>query len=351
MKKTFFLPLIFLFFLIYYFLFPVTTDPEMIMSPLAAIDLSRVDGRSLIQLEKPLRVPDGEYRGVLFPQGKSIVMEESPARTDFSESHILIESPEGEYSLRNMINRKTVRFGGKGHPLVLGSHYLLTDIPGGYLQEVDPDGNALWSWDGVSPVTALAAGNLCVAFGSLDGRVRIFGKDGSVQILEPVTDEADRIIYGAALSADSSTLAVVAGLEQQTLIFYEKRAGKEYSEVSRFPLDSHYRRTVRMYLTAGGDFLWIEQPAGLRRYTASGPGILYGVEGGLLSVKSLEDQGLILILSTAGRNRTLLSLRSVDGTTLYEDRLDAIPASFDHTGSQLSLVTDGNLLLLTREVY
>ena len=171
MKKSFFLSVIFLLFILYYFLFPLTADREYIWLPQFQSDLNDLGGHSLALLKEPVCIRTPVVAGVLNPDGQSIIKKDDGRIVSYSSSHTF--ESKGQYIsvLRNRINNKYAVFEGLGSPLILNEHYLLADFPSSRIKEVDTNGDILWSWEGVSPITALSVSSMNVVLGTLDGKV------------------------------------------------------------------------------------------------------------------------------------------------------------------------------------
>ena len=351
MKKSFFLSLLFFLFFLYYFLFPLNADKEYIWQPRTVSSLDGVNGMAFPFLKNPVLIKTGEYGGILFPEGKSILKRTDKTLRDYSRSHTFKSNGPDSTALLNRTNNRYVLFQGRGAPLIVNDHYLLADFSQGFIREVDSSGNILWSWEGVSPLTALSASGGNVAFGTLDGMIHIYRKDGNNGFLEPFPEGGDSIIYGLSFSPDSGRMAAVAGRNRQTLILYDESAPLDYKELRRFSLDSRYSRPVKVSLSSGGEAVWVEQPGRVSRFSEEGDRQEYPFSGQLLSMNPDEENSMVFLLSAVEEGKNLLSVFSLAGDILMEEELEGVLSHFRQDQGQLSLISGGNLLLINREIY
>ncbi len=352
MKKSFFLSVIFLLFILYYFLFPLTADREYIWLPQFQSDLNDLDGCSLAVLKDSVCIRTTTLTGVLNPDGESIINRDENRIKTYSGSHTFESKGDFVSVLRNRINNKYAIFEGAGSPLILNEHYLLADFPSSLIKEVSTTGDILWSWEGVSPITALSASTMNVVFGTLDGKVYLFRKDGSQRVFEPLKDRNDSVIYGLSISQEGSRLAVVAGLDNQHLVIYSELTTLKYVESARFELDSHYARPVTLFASDLSFSVWVEQPGELVRYTRRGVETRYPFDGELLTMVPDEKEGLIHILCRSDSGESRLSILSLEGRLLLSEKMSDVPRYFKYFENQFSLlVGQDSFILIDRKEY
>lgn len=352
MKKSFFLSVIVILFALYYFLFPLTADKEAVWVPLAALDLAEAEGREIPHSVRPVLIRSEGYTGVLRPDGPSLLNRNDEGRRLYSLSHTFESSGPGQAVLSNRINGRRAFFRLPGIPMIRGEHYLIGDLAAGFLREVDTDGSVLWAWEGVSPITALADAKGAVAFGTLDGEIFLYRKDGKALTITPSFRERDSVVYGLALSPSGDRLALVAGRREQTLLVYERTDPLSYAEIRREPLESRYARPVKMVIPPGEKgAVWVEQPGKVLRFAAEGGFREYPFEGDLLAMAPDEEQELLPILSVVGPGKSRVTLRSVAGRLIVKETLEGIPSHFEWEGNQLMLLMKGEFLLIRKEAY
>ena len=350
MKKSLFFSLIFFLFFLYYFFFPLDGGREIIWTPSMVQDLSLAEGKSFPLLREPEMIHNGSFTGLLMPGSPSVIRPAKGYKQNYSLSHSFTTN-DGETSiLMNRINKSSTSFHIPGSPMIFHNHFLITGESGTMIREVSSGGEILWSWDGVSPVTALAASDMFVAFGILDGQIHLFRKDGAQVHLESANPIDDSVVYGLALSDDASFLVAVLGLEQQDLLLYRQSSPLVYTRIARFPLLSHYDRPVKMAVSRDGSSVWVEQPGNLLLFDEEGIIQELDIDGHLLQMLPDEEHRMVFTAESYG-GRNLIKARSYTGEPLFSERAKGGVSLFNNTGSSLSLVLDNKYILYQREIY
>lgn len=342
MKKSFFLSLIFLLFVLYYFLFPLTADKEHIWVPQSVHQLDNVQDEVFTILENPVLVQTGEYSGILSPEGGSVITNSRSGLKQYSFSHSFEYNSLNSSVLKNRINNRYFVFEEPGYPLIMGERFFLADLSASMIREVSSSGNTLWFWEGVSPITAISSGDMNTIFGTLDGKVRIYRKDGNQVILDTPENNGDYIVYGISLSSDNSFMAMVYGLKEQYLLLYREKSPMEYVETARFLLTSHFTRPVKVQVSITGSSVWVEQNGKISRYSEDGDITDFPFEGSLLTMIPDEAAEIVYILSTLSDGESsLVTALSLENNLLFADKMTGIPTHFKLNNSQLTLI-EGN---------
>ncbi len=350
MKKSLFFSLLSILFVLYYFSFPLDGGKEIVWTPALVQDLSRADGKSFPQLDDPEMIHNGSYSGVLMPHGPSMLHEAQGYRQNYSLSHSFTSSDGITSTLVNLTNKNSIEFEIPGYPMIFNGHFLISDASGTLLREVSTSGEILWFWEGVSPVTALTASSMIVVFGTLDGQIHFFRKDGTMASLDSQEAEKDKVVYGLALSEDSSFLVALSGLDDQVLVLYHQSSPLVYTEIARFPLTSHYVRPVKLSIGNEDYSVWVEQPGKVQLYNEEGLVQELEMEGNLLQMLPDEDQHMTLTAETS-RSGSLIRARAFTGELVFSDKAQGVLSHFNKTARGFSLVLDNRYLLYTQEAY
>ncbi len=351
MKKSFFFTFLSIFFLFYYFFFPLEGGKEQIWTPVLIQDLAEADGKTFPKLDHPETIHNGFYSGILMPQGESVIQKSAGFRQTYSLSHIFSPIDGTSSMLVNRVNLKSTIVFIPGLPFIYEDHFFVMSGSGLNISEVDSNGELIWSWEGVSPVTAIAASDLLTALGFLDGTVALFKKDGSSKLLDTHTDSGDSVVYGLELSDDGEFLSVVTGMEEQNLFFFRKTMGMDYSKIAGFPLESHYDRPVRMVMNRTDHSVWLEQPGKLVCFNDEGQYRELDMNYPLQKML-LDDSGQMVFSSEKIRNSlSLMQCRSFSGELLFSEEASGVLSHFHSSAQQLSMILDNRFILFAREDY
>ncbi len=309
MNKTFFLPLIIVFFTSYYFLFPREGGIEKTLMPERAWAFS-----SPSPPEEALLISRGERKALYYQNGSMPFLPAQRKNSVLNESHYFYKTDQG--FLLEDLERGTRSFvEGEGQPLLLNSRIYVVDLWKGRIQEYDGEGKSLWKWQGLGPVTALDAGKAGTVLGLLDGSVRIFDDSGLMREISPPSKGQDCTVYGLSLSPDGERLSVISGLAEQRIREYDLESltasGRERM------LESRFSRPVKMSYSPGGDILWVEQKDKVWQLGPEDMFIEIPQEGRLLSLNVVEADGKVIVLSEKSRRNSrssyLMNLYSLEG--------------------------------------
>jgi hypothetical protein len=241
--------------------------------------------------------------------------------------HVVFMNPRGEFEFS---------IKSSGYPLLeAGGEFLYsihTDRSG--LERIDTEGDVIWSMSFPTLLTTVAlAGEECL-LGLMDGRSLLVGAEGDV--LYQHTPEAGRIpvVLAAAVSGDRNQIALISGIDPQTLTVIERRAG-EFLPHSRQTLDSDFRREVRLSFGAEGRFLFYEVEEGL----------------GVLEIRKKESRrvltGGVLYSLDSGSDFNAAAFRSAEGSKLVLFRpLDSVLLSRELPADRLFVKVVGPSLIL-----
>jgi hypothetical protein len=146
----------------------------------------------------------------------------------------------------------------EGTPFSSGGRYFLIRADQSGMLEYSASGSILWEREYSSIITCVAATESMFLAGLLDGRITACGSEG--QTLLDFIPGGSRIplIYGLALSADSTRIAIISGLYPQILRILERNKD-EYRELYRVSLDFELRRQIPCAFLDGGDTLAFER--------------------------------------------------------------------------------------------
>jgi hypothetical protein len=152
----------------------------------------------------------------------------------------------------------------------------------------------------------------------MDGRSLLVGAEGTVLYQHTPQPSRIPVVLGAAISGDRTQIALISGIDPQTLTVVERRTG-EFVDHSLQTLESDFRREVRLSFGEEGRFLYYEVDDGL----------------GVLDVRKGESRRL---LASGG-------LESLDSGSEFNAAAFRLA-----TGSKLVLFRPPDSVLLSRDL-
>jgi len=350
MNKTFFLPLILLFFVFYFLVFPVDSGVEVFWKASELYDFENIDNVP-VSLDKPMILNQGMFKGVLRRGTGRSFLEKEAENTAYSETHLFRKSGDS-LVIEDLTNHDVLTLSRKGYPLSLGEHRYLVDFGSAYLEEIDESGKSLWSWHGVSPVTAIVAGKGLTVFGSIDGRVRFFTSGGVMTEVDIQDKTPDQVIYGLALSGDNRTLAVIAGQNQQSVIQYSLSGNGPPLMIHKSFLDDQFRKPVKLLFSYDGSYLWVEQKKSIVQFYNGEVNQILTLEGSFLTHMLDEEEGIYYLLTklyTTTEARYQLTAYTLNGAVLMKNQFREYPEYFNTDGARVFMSMDKKMVVLSRE--
>lgn len=296
MNKTFFLPLIIVFFTFYYFLFPREGGAEFTLMPDRAWSLSsnalpREDLVISRGAQKALFTEDASDPFLPVPAGNAVL----------TERYYLYREGAG-YVLKDFEQGTRYPVQGEGQALIRNSRIFLVDLWKGRIREYDGRGRELWNWQALGPVTAFDAGENATVLGLLDGSVQIFDRSGLRREIEAEEAGGDGIIYGLALSPGGDRFSVLSGLDEQRVREYELGTLTALGEART--LESRFSRPVKMSYSPDGRLLWVEQEDMVLQLGPDEGVLEIPQEGRLLALGAMEGDGQLMVLTEERRKNS-----------------------------------------------
>jgi hypothetical protein len=207
-----------------------------------------------------------------------------------------------------------------GFPAFVSDRLFLTSKDGTGISGYSPSGSRQWTRDLGSVLTCFDANGSDAVAGGLDGRVVVIGPDGSLAFDYSPGGSRLGVIFGCALSADSSLIALVCGIDKQRFILLEKRSDG-YRVAYHSYLASDFRRRVFVDFSDDGRYALYESDGGLSVLDVrTRKTYAIAVSGALRTVRSSASGDFFLILSEEG----IPKIGSIPGGAAYSGRFKAI---------------------------
>ena len=133
-----------------------------------------------------------------------------------------------------------------------GYPYFVDDIiyvmlPGGAsFAKCDDEGNVIWQYEGVIPITAFSAKKDFTAIGLSDGTIKVFENNSGSNIINFAPGGSDYpVILGLDISENGEYIASISGHNQQRFVLSHKEGSQQKIIYHTFlPVDSPYRTLI-----------------------------------------------------------------------------------------------------------
>jgi len=215
----------------------------------------------------------------------------------------------GELLIHNVQQDAGITFNNpQGYPLFLDGRIFLIAKDQCALEELDKDGNVLWSYSFEAPLTCIDAAGSYVLTGTLDGMIDLLDSGGN-PLFPSFAPGASRIpvILGCRISSDGAKLAVISGIDKQRFIFFERYGSSDYRVTyHEFLQGDGFRREIQMAFIENDTRVIFEQEAGLGVYDVrSRTSITLPLSGRLEALDEMGGSGLFFFISsgTGGEKR------------------------------------------------
>lgn len=344
-KNGYLLIVLLVFFFFYFFLFPMKVGEELIISPHMKIEPDRADaplstGDPEIALwsRKALAYLDKDFNPVrIIP---------SPGRAALSSHYYVTETEEGVLQLGSRRTDETLLLSTELTPLLFDDHIYLADLYSGYLREIDISGRTKWEYHFSSLITTLDGKNGAILIGLLNGDLVMLDQNGRVKMSWTAGGSRVRAIYGAAMSPDGETIALVSGLDPQRFILLENKENG-YRPVFHENLAQSFRKPVSIDFTHPHKVVIEGVDQGLfysRDQTELKP---FPLPGEYVSARYLEEDGNLVFAFRRDRGGGISSFTE-DGHLLFQLYFDEEPRDLQWDGSRLLITGSEKSYVLER---
>ena len=224
-----------------------------------------------------------------------------------------------------------------GYPVAReGGYYVLSSDMSG-LTAFSSTGEFGFSREFSSLITALDANTNTVGVGLLNGAVELFNQDGSSRVgIRPETSRIN-VVYGTALSNDSSFLGMVHGIDPQYLSLYSLNSGN-FRLLWQRELSVQTRSQTKIGFSQNGEFLLCEDGSKVLVLSTADSTQEYSlsIEGELVDFEFIPELESIYTLSTDNEN-SVLSIYSEDGRLYSRESFTGQAQWLYSTGTALYL--------------
>jgi hypothetical protein len=346
-KNSYLLPVLAVFFVLYFFLFPYPVKQEFVLVPERKIPLDPPGG-DLSSLSGGIEFFRGESRmGYYDDSGRAVVLE-GGGRSRIS-SRFFIEEEGGSLSLRSRSGQDSFPLDTSLTPSLFEDRLLLADAFQGYISETDRQGRILWDYHLPSLITCLDSRDGLTAVGLLNGEIRLF--DGEGEPLFTWSPGGSRInaVYGIALAPGGESIALVSGLDPQRFILLEKKENG-YRPVFHENLRDSSRESLFISIDESRNILLRGEGEGLFYAPNASSLHAFPLPGAFVDGETLPGEGTVYFVS--GENgRAFLSLYTEGGDLILTNRYRDSASHLDIRGGKILLAGSKNAYLFGRGFY
>lgn len=152
---------------------------------------------------------------ITFPEGEKISISE-----DFYSSYA-VNAENTEFFDKNGVFKGTIK--EAGFPYFSENRIFLFLTDGCSVSRYDSQGNLLWTYYGVMPVTAFASKSVSTAIGLADGTIKVFDTQTGELKLQYAPGGSDTpVILGLDITEDGNYIASISGQDRQRFVLAHK---------------------------------------------------------------------------------------------------------------------------------
>lgn len=338
----------------YFLLFPHPLGTERVARPAWAVSLPPAESLPTRGFSAD---PDGDLgRGAAFqlgdmfgfvgPSGRLQHAEKTLFRVALSQRGFVNYTRIGsDWVLRDPAGERLFSFAGRGYPLASADgnrvFVVKTDLTG--LQELDRNGEVLWSRDFPSMLASVSIEGKHLLAGLVDGSLELVDAAGAAVFTSAPAGSRIPVILAAAAAPDGSRLASVSGIDPQLLVLFERR-GASYAEVSRAALPAEFRRELRLAFSPDSRYLALEGDGAAGLYDPVSRGISWIPVGGSLEGVSFLGTGRAAAFLAAAGSSWRLTIVAPPASVLCEQTFAGKAGFVGSIDGQVLLAVDGRLL-------
>lgn len=340
--------------ILHFILFPHPLGKELVARPAWAINLPPAEslppgGRSADPGGEAGRFATfqlGELFGFVSPSGRLLHAERILFRVALSQRGFVNYTRIGsDWVLRDPGGERLFSFAGRGYPLASADgnrvFVVKTDLTG--LQEVDGNGEVLWSRDFPSMLASVSVERDHLLAGLLDGALELVDATGAAVFQSVPAGSRIPVILAVAASPDGLHLASVSGIDRQWLIVLGKK-GASYAEVSRTVLPAEFRRELRLAFSPDSRYLVLEGDGMAGLYDPASRRLSWIPLGGALAGASFLGTGRAAALLGRAGSTWRLTIAAPPSSVLCGQSFRGKAAFVGSLDGQVLLAVDGRLL-------
>lgn len=337
---------------VYFFAAARPLGKELTFSPKWIADLGSQPAPASDGSARPFFL-SGRY-GYFRPDGKLLLSAKAADRVAVSSGSYAEYGAKGDpIAFRRADGKDAFVLKEPGLPAFASDRLFLFSRDGTGVSGYSASGARQWSRDSSSVITCFDANGSDAVVGGLDGRLVVVSPDGSLGFDYSPGGSRLQVILGCAISADSSLIAMVCGVDKQRFILLERRSDG-YRVAYHAYLKSDFRRRVLVDFSDDGRYVLYEKEGGLsvmdtRTRRTSG----IAVSGAVKEVRQSASGNYFLILSADGsspvagpESSATLKVVRAPATEVMEESFSASGFFLDRSGPSIFVGGDDRIVSL-----
>ena len=219
-----------------------------------------------------------------------------------------------------------------GFPYFSDDRIFLFLTDGCSVSRYDSQGNLLWTYYGVMPVTAFASKKTSTAIGLADGTIKVFDTQSGELKLQYAPGGSDNpVILGLDISSDSQYIASVSGRNQQRFVLTHREGNQQKVIYHKFlDSDSPYRTSV--YFTKDNKRVFYNNKSTVSIYDIEkNKNYDLNIKDKVISIR--ENDNFVYILTKNKNTYTvylITNTNSIEGSFAFEAQSAFIQCDEDH---------------------
>ena len=210
-------------------------------------------------------------------------------------------------------------------------------LPGGTgFDKLDEQGNSVWRYEDIAPITAFSNSTAGCIVGFADGKLVSFRNDGSIDYSIYPAGSNYQVILGVDISDDNSLTACVCGIDRQRFILFRNTDGLNKIIYHEY-LEGNLREQTFVKFSNDSETVFINEYNGL--------GI---IDCKTLTIKHIPVEGKIIAIEEQPENNIFFVLtKNEDSFSLYmfENPSSKI-GSFSFDATNAFIITEGSSLFI-----
>lgn len=213
-------------------------------------------------------------------------------------------------------------------------------LPGGMgFFKIDEEGNKVWEYEDICPITAFTTSNAGSCIGFADGKLVILNNDGTIVSSVYPAGSNYQVILGNSLSDSGNLSATVCGIDNQRFVLYSN-TGNHNKIIFHKYLDKSLREQTIVKFTKNEEFVIFAESDGIGIVnTKTFDFYSIPIVGKVISIAEMSDTNLCFILSKNDSEYTI---------TVIENPAHKI-GQFSFSGRNAFLSTEGKDLYIGRD--